>query len=142
MGYAIEVIGTWYGIEIPSWLRAFDCRANDAATSPWGTSLWSSERAEVDMGLRTATSRNATTPVSCSTYTDARRADDAELARQVTRMVEEATRIRAEYLAAKDRPAQPGSGGSCLYLPVAVCMANYGWSVVCDERTMIVRAFS
>ncbi len=144
MAYAKEVTGAWFGVTIPAWLRVFDCRADSSDIAPrssWGSSLWSSERAEVDLGLRTATERNATTPVSCSTYVDARRADDAELAQQVTRAIAEATRLRDEYETAKAKPAKPGSGGSCLYLPVAVSIANFGWSVISDERTRIVRAF-
>lgn len=143
MSYAIEMVGTWYGVRIPRWLRAFDVRGDVFAkpVAPWGATLWSSECAEVDLGLRTENDRFGTTPLSCSTYTDARHADDAELARQVKDMVKEARRFRLEYLRAKRLITEHGQGGSCLYMPVAVSMANFGWSIISDTRTCVVRAF-
>ena len=141
--FSKEVKGSWwYGVELPAWLRAFDCRATDAEIapkSPWGTSLWGSERAEVDLGLRSDGVYNATTPMSCSTYTDARRANDADLSKQVADMVKAATELYTEYQAAEHKP---GNGGSCLYCPVAIVMSNYGWSVVSDQRQCKIRPFS
>ena len=145
MTYAKEIRGTWFGVAIPVWLRAFDCRAPDeeiAPKAPWGATLWSSERAEVDLGLRTEHDRFGTAPFSCSTYTDTRKADEQELARQVRDMIKRAAEMRAEYHAADANRARKGEGGSCLYQPVAVTLSNFGWSVICDERTMIVRRFS
>lgn len=145
MSYAQEVSGSWFGVKIPEWLRAFDCRASDdeiAPKAPWGSCLWSSERAEVDLGLRSEHERFATSPRGCSTYVDARKADEQELSRQVADMVKAASDMLREYVEAMAKQAPKGAGGSCLYRPVAVALCNYGWSVICDERTMIVRRFS
>jgi len=144
--YSKEITGgSWYGVSIPEWLRVFDCRSSDddiAPKAPWGEHLWSSERAEVDVGLKRGYGDNdATCVVSCSTYVDARKADEKELARQVSDMVREATRLREEYLKGKEKPAKKGDGGSCLYMPVCITLANYGWSVISDRSTQIVRAF-
>jgi len=144
MTYAKEIKGEWYGVAIPSWLRAFDCREDDAAPAPrtsWGARLWSTDRATVDMGLRGEGFSYDTRPLSCSTYIDARRADKEELARQVRRMIEAAEKLRAERIEAESRPAKPGKGGSVLYHPVAIAMANYGWAVISDQRTAFVRGF-
>ena len=141
--YAKEVTGEWYGVSIPAWLRAFDCRASGddiAPTSPWGTTLWSSERAEVDLGLRTQTNWFSTTPLSCSTYIDARTCSDVECAKQVTDMVKEATKFRAEYEDAKAHEAPKGQGGGVYYQPVAIVMSNFGWSILADNRTGVVRS--
>lgn len=145
MSFAKEISGEWYGVAIPSWLRAFDCRSEDVFAdprSPWGTVLYSDEKAQVDLGLRTETYRYATTPLSCSTYIDARRADDAELARQVRDMAQAATKLHKEWEKAASLLAARGEGGSCVYCPVAICMSNFGWSVLSDERTCRVRRFA
>jgi hypothetical protein len=146
MGFSTEVIGTFAGVAIPAWLRVFDCRASDTdagARSPWGTSLYGSERAAVDIGLRTGNGEyNDTTPISCSTYIDARTADEAEIARQLRDGLKEAAKLLAEFEAAKAKPAKPGDGGSCLYRPVAFCLSNYGWSIMSDAREKVVRAFN
>ena len=140
--YSIEITNrTWYGVTIPEWLRVFDCRGDDIPRSPWGTSLFSGERAAVDMGLRTEKEKYDGHPSSCSTYIDSRTAPESELVRQVTDMVKEAERILLEFRDAQERPAKPGAGGSCFYLPVAICLANYGWSVMVDERVKAIRTF-
>ena len=145
MTYAKEITGgIWYGVEIPEWLRAFDCReADDAETArtPQGRTLWSSERASADLGLRGDGFYFDTCPVACSTYIDARKADDEELARQVRGMVDAAMKVRNERIEAEKHVAGPKEGGSVLYHPVAIALCNFGWSVICDERTRIVRAF-
>lgn len=157
MGYAKEITGEWYGVKIPAWLRVFDVRCSeedlfaDSSRAPWTIEtkegpkrplLWSGERAEVDCGLRTATERHATTPVSGSHYRDLRTADEAYCAETVRKMIAEAERLRAVYEAAK-AAAKPNKnhGGSCYYMPVFVSLANYGWGVTCDERTMVVEYF-
>lgn len=132
--YAIEVKGEWFGVVLPPWLRAFDCRG-EALAGPY----MASEKAEADLGLRTVNDRHGVTPMSCQTYIDARTATEEELRRQVTDMIKEATRIKKEYDAAPTEDA--GLGGSCLYLPIAICMSNYGWSVLCDRRTQRTRHF-
>lgn len=136
---AIEVKGSWFGVEIPSWLRAFDCRGEALATPYKG-----SEKAEVDLGLRSLKGESywahGTTPLSCQTYIDARTADEVELRRQVTDMVKEATKFKKEYDAVGN-VADKGLGGSCFYLPIAICMSNFGWSILCDRRSQRVRHF-
>ena len=145
MPFSIEITGTFAGVKIPAWLRVFDCRASDAdagARSPWGTSLYGSERAAVDMGLRAPGEYNDTTPISCSTYIDARTADEAEIARQLRDGLKEAAKLLAEFEAAKaSSKGKPANGGSCLYRPVAFCLSNYGWCVLSDAREKVVRAF-
>jgi hypothetical protein len=155
MTYAKEIKGTWYGVEIPAWLRVFDCRQSDEDMSesraPWTVTtstgehrplLWSGERAEVDCGLRTKDDRHATTPHSCQAYTDFRKANDATCAKYVREMIVEAERERAVYEKAKANPkADKGHGGSCYYMPVFAYLANYGWGVTADQRTMVVEPF-
>jgi hypothetical protein len=144
MTFAKEIVGQWFGVAIPSWLRAFDCRGSGKdlmPRAPWGETLFGGEKASVDLGLRDGTwdGRHDTIPTSCSTYLDARTASESELARQVADMVKEATRLKTEYDTAKE--AAKGVGGSCLYLPIAIEMSNYGWSVISDKRTCKIRAF-
>ena len=134
MSHAKEVTGKWFGVEIPVWLRAFDCRGE-----PFAGPYMGSEKAEVDLGLRGGDDRHGTTPMSCQTYIDARTADEVELRRQVTDMVREAEKMKKAYDAAPTK--DQGHGGSCLYLPVAICMSNFGWGVLCDRRTQRVRYF-
>lgn len=142
--YSKEIRGAWSGVQIPDWLRVFDCRNADGEAwvkTPWGSTLLGSERAQVDLGLRTAEGSHATMLLSCSTYIDARTAGEAEIGKQLRDGIKEAEKFRAEYEAAKKRRAKPGDGGSCLYMPVAFALSNFGWCIISDERTMIVRAF-
>jgi len=146
--YATEVVGMWYGVEIPGWLRAFDCRAalgeECNAVGPDGTTLYGSERAAWDCGLRVIdgscrSERFDTSPTSCQTYIDARTAPVEELRKQVSDMVREATKLRDEYLRMASKPAT--DGGGCYYMPVLIEMSNFGWSVVSDRRTCVVRSY-
>ena len=141
--YAIEISEReWHGVEIPEWLRVFDCRGDDLVKASWGHVLWSSEKAEVDLGLRSDKDRFATTPLSCSTYIDSRTAVESELARQVANMVAEATRLRDQCLEAKQSPGEDkGFGGSGYYLPVAIAMSNFGWDIICDRRISVTKFF-
>ena len=148
MKYATEITtGEWYGVAIPAWLRAFDCRQDETTTNPdWhGRMLWSSERAAVDCGLiewdDAGTVDYSTTPESTRTYVDARTAPDEELASQVRNLVDSAQRMRAHYAEASERRARPGEGGSVVYTPLAICISNFGYSVLCDRRTGITRRF-
>lgn len=131
------------GVEIPAWIRVFDCRAPDvdiAPRAPWGPCLWGSERAAVDLGLRGQGFQHDTTPMSCSGTGDLRKASDAEIARHLTNAFQEADKLRALW--EKARTCKRGNqGGSCFYQPVAVTISNYGWGVMCDERTMAVQYF-
>ena len=139
MTYSKEITDReWYGVKIPRWLRVFDCRG-DGTVKAWRT-LWASEAAEVDLGLRTETESHATTPVSGSGYADMREYEpDAKLA--VARMVQEAKKLRLAYTEALGKPPTEGDGGSCHYPPVAVALCNFGWSVIADRRVCVVRRF-
>jgi hypothetical protein len=141
--YSIEITEReWHGVEIPEWLRVFDCRGDEIPKASWGPALFSSEKAEVDLGLRSEKDRFGTTPLSCQTYQDSRTAVESELARQVTDMVKEATRLRDQYLEAKQNPGEDkGLGGSGYYLPVAIAMSNFGWDVICDTRVSVTKFF-
>jgi hypothetical protein len=145
--YSTEVKGEWYGVTIPPWLRAFDCRCEAGKEfsyiSPWGATLMGSERAEVDVGLRGASydDCHGTSPTSCQTYIDARTASEDELRKQVSDMVREATKLRDEYLHQATLPETPGQGGSCYYMPVLVALSNFGWSIVSDRRQCVVRSY-
>ena len=143
--FAVEIKeASWYGVDLPRWIRVFDCRCAKgtefSAKAPWGATLMGSERAEVDMGLRGETwdERHATTPMSCSTYIDARTCDESELRKQVSDMVREAARMRDTYLKAKENPAKEGEGGGCNYMPVGIALSNFGWSIIADTRTCVV----
>lgn len=146
MKYATEVTGgIWYGVTLPEWLRFFDCRASEEwlpPKAPWGESLWSGERAQVDLGLKRGYGENdATVLVSCQTYIDSRSCCHQELARQVNDMVVAADRFRREYEENKLKVAKPNEGGSCFYLPIAAELSNFGWGIIADKRSCIVVAF-
>lgn len=137
--FSLEIKGEWFGIAIPEWLRAFDCRSSDKESFPktsWGRSLVATERAQVDLGLQTEHCNNAATLVGCHTYTDARRANEAELRRQITNMIEEAEKCRLAYIKAQNNPSN--DGGGCYYMPVGIALCNYGWTVIGDEKTCVV----
>lgn len=138
-----------WSVDIPPWLRVFDCRAAEgmefANKSPWGTILMGSERAEVDLGLRGQNFWHSSRPSSCSTYTDSRTCPESELTRQLTDAVSDATRLYNEYQDALAKTKAPDyqkpDGGSCLYLPVAIAISNYGWAIISDNRACVVRGF-
>lgn len=151
MSYAIERKGEWAGVVLPEWLRFFDCRCGDkgmpegqhaGVRAPWGGTLYGSERAAADMGLRGEGIWEDTTPISCSTYIDARTAGDKEIAKQLQDAIKAADKMRQEFLDAVKHPRQPNQGGSCCYLPSAITIANYGWSILADRRMYVVRAFN
>lgn len=137
--------GEWYGVTLPKWLRFFDCRSSDswnAPKAPWGESIYSGERAQIDLGLKRGyyEDNDATTLVS-STSCDSRTACMGELARQISDMIEAAEKFRRDYEKYKDKVAKPGEGGSCFYLPVAAEVSNFGWSIIADKRSCIVVSF-
>lgn len=145
--YATEVTSKeWYGVTLPKWLRLFDCRSSDswdAPKAPWGENIYGGDRAQMDLGLKRGyyEDNDATTLTSCSTYIDSRTACMGELARQVSDMIEAAERFRRDYEKSQSKIAKPGEGGSCLYLPVAAEMSNFGWSIIADKRSCIVVSF-
>lgn len=142
MKYAIEIMDKeWYGVKIPSWLRVFDCRGTDTPTSPEGYTMFGSEKACYDLGLRNESYYYDSTPWHCSTYTDSRTASEDELKNQVTDMVTAAKSSMKEYRDALKKPAEEGQGGSCYYLVVGVAISNYGWAVIADTRQKAVRGF-
>ncbi len=139
--YSKEIKGSWHGVILPEFIRAFDCRHEDKEynRTPEGRWLLSSDCAAADLGILGEDTR----PVSCSTYIDARTAEESELRRQVTSMVAEAWRMKAEYDKVKRHPGKDkGHGGSVLYLPLAIVLSNFGWCVLCDSRVSVVKRFT
>jgi hypothetical protein len=141
--YSIEIAERiWYGVKIPKWLRAFDCRGDELPKAPWGRTLWSYEKAAMDLGLLSEKDSFTTNPLSCSTYTDSRTAAETELVRQISDMVREAKKFRNQFLDAKKKPGDDkGHGGSAYYLPVAIAMSNFGWNIICDRRISVTKFF-
>ncbi len=144
--YATEITDDeWHGVARPEWLRFFDCRSDETAPFPkaiWGETLYGGETAHVDLGLKRGYGDNdATTLISCNTYIDSRSCNTSELTRQITNMVREAVRFRQEYQEHQGDVTKPDQGGSCLYLPVAAELSNFGWSVIADRRSRIVVSF-
>lgn len=147
--YAKEIKGEWHGVKIPSWIRLFDCRTEEDAKTPkapWGEYLYGSERAAADLGLRGVLESGErfhydTVPTSCQTYIDSRTCKPEELVRQFSDAVKRAGELRKEYLQTKKNQKEKPDGGSCLYLPVAIAISNFGWSIISDRRTEVVRGF-
>lgn len=140
----IKVLG---GVKLPRSVRCFDVRIPDDEVfkdcKPYGEHLWSSERAAYVLGLRTSWShRYDTSPVSCQAYEDFRTCSEARLALVAQNMRKMLREYLREYRLAERFPAGKGEGGSCYYKPVALTLANYGYGLMCDERTKLVRAFS
>jgi hypothetical protein len=138
------------GVEIPSWLKAFDCRwpeDEDLPKDPSGTyTMYGSERAEYALGLRGAGENYfdyASEPSSIQGYCDTRKECwEDEASSYVRRMIESAEEERAKYLAC-DNPANidRGHGGSGYYIPVAIALCNFGASLICDRRDYKVQYF-
>lgn len=144
MPFSKEIVKVWYGVEIPEWLRAFDCRqdeSNDLPKSSWGITLYSSEKAEVDLGLFSERENHSTIPQSCRTYIDSRSAHNEELTRQVKDMIRTAETMKLEYDKAKASKKNSPHGGSTCYMPVAITMSNFGWSVIADKRISATKWF-
>jgi hypothetical protein len=152
MQYAIEIVGSFLGATIPSWLRVFDCRKpigqEFAVKAPWtytvdgktfNPTLLGSETAEVDLGLRSENDRFATTPSSGSGYGDTR-VSESEARAAVSAMLRAAHQRQAEWERVSALPAST-NGGGVYYKPIAVALCNYGWSLICDERISRVVAF-
>lgn len=132
--HAIEIKSRhWYGVPIPRWLRVFDCRG-EALTGAY----MASDKAAADLGLL----GHATTPVHQYVGVDSRTADEGELAGQVTRMVASARELRRGHQScARAGNLDRGLGGQVFCLPVAICLSNFGWDVLCDRRTARTKYF-
>ena len=142
--HCVEHKGQFLGVKLPKWLRAFDCRCPESGAfykAPHGETLYGCERAQFALGLKQGWSGDATTPVSCQAYRDFRDTNPEELARVAVDMIREAKRLRREYQAALRNPAPANEGGSGHYAPVAISLANYGWSVIADRRAYAVQRF-
>lgn len=142
MPYAKEIKKDWYGVKVPGWLRAFDCRGDDFPKAPWGETLYADERALVDLGLkrgRFGTNR-AITVTSCLTRLDSRVLSDKELREQVQDMIKAAKTAKQRYLRAARYRKKNGvpDEGMPYYLPIAITLSNFGWSVVSDQLTFLL----
>lgn len=137
---------TFYGIRLPKTVRVYDCRFDDETTTVkreshfvtnhWLT-LYGSERAVFAEGII----NNSSNIVSCQTYVDARKAKPDELRRQALDIRKTCARLLWEYRRAKKRLAKEGDGGSVVYLPTFVGLANFGWSVYAKQSNHVVAAF-
>lgn len=141
--YSSEIASgiTWYDTVIPEWLRAFDCRSMVGylgTVASYGFILYGSEKAMVDMGLKGMDFDYCTTPESCDPHIDNREATHDELARQVADMVATATRIKLKYEEVAKRGNNP-NGGTAIYLPVAIALSNFGWTIIADKRTYVIQ---
>ena len=108
--------------------------------TPWGASLYGSEKAEVDLQLRGSNFNYATTPIHTRTYIDSRTCSDTELTRQIKDMMQHATTLYEEWKATPY--LSKGEGGSCLYRPTALTLSNWGWAILSDTRTVKIKHFT
>jgi hypothetical protein len=140
--YSTEITAKeWYGAQIPKWLRVFDCRGDETPKGPNGISIFASEKAAYDLGLRSATDTDwhDGTPLSQSTNWDARTAPPEELKRQVTDMVKAAKQLMRLYKKNLNSPPGPGVGYEKV---VAVALSNFGWCVITDKRFRSIKPFT
>lgn len=149
---AIEIKGSFLGQEIPSWLRVFDCRtpaSDPPILAPWtctfnnktfSPSLFGSEPASVDLGLRAKGIHEDIVPIGGSGYGDTRR-NEAEALSATRAMFYAAAACKRDWDKASAKPMSD-NGGSIYYQPIAVALCNYGWSVICDRRDYRVVEFT
>lgn len=137
----------FWGVTFPDWLPFFDCRCPEDVIEkdPSGqVTVYSCEKAEYALGLRSYAERkyHATTIVSVQAYLDARNETDyvrGEYIRILRDLI-----VRGEQqlkLYNSIDPTVPTNGGGCIYRPVAVTLANFGASLLADERNRRIQAF-
>lgn len=115
----IEILGHWSGVEIPGWLRAFDCSTMDChlmdclAGTPFAH--WKEYLVTCNLSSRFKLT-----------------------ARCVDDMVHEAEHVKEEYesILARGRYRTTG-GGRCNWRPVALVLGKRHWAVVGDSTTLI-----
>ena len=140
MSFSKEIVGEWFGVAIPPWIRAFDCRSETfSVKADWGDYLFGSEKAAADLGLLSENHNYYITPIRLHPNVDLREAYEEELHSEISAMVREAFNYRQEFLSALESSNLGGS--AYYYLPVAICMSNFGWSLVCDVRVFRVKQF-
>lgn len=150
----VEVKGSFAGKRLPKSVRFFDVRMPDGAEgadADWQVSffdrakgetvtytpkLWSGERAEVALGLKGKDKDFGTTPLHCNTYMNHRTASEIFLGEAVANMRQGLARYLRRMRKAKRNPST--DGGSVLYRPVGLVFANFGWSIVCDNRQKFI----
>ena len=141
-----KLTGYFAGVRLPRSVPVFDVRdyhAEDtivkclAPSGKYALSLYSSERAWFLLGDVTG----YTTPMSCSTYLDARTCSETELARQVKGIRHQVAIMWREYRKALHRLAKPGDGGSCVHRPALAYIANYGWGISAKRDGYLVAQF-
>ena len=128
--YARETVHSFAGVKIPPWLRFFDCRMSDDKEefyTPWCERLFSSEPAEVLLGLKHGFSSYATMPSGMyAAHIDNRKLSEAELAETVREMIHAAKEVLKLYNTTSEQ--------TVYFMPVAVALSNFGWCVIADKR--------
>lgn len=146
MNYSIEHIDNWFGVELPDWIRFFDCRTCESLNcrqeesqlyqkTPEGNTLWSSERAAYDLGIYP----HVASMLSCDPGYDLRKSEK-EVIRALKGAIEKVVEFKKEYKEAFEK-GMSDDGGSVIYDPMAICISNFGWSIIADRRSFMVRAF-
>lgn len=127
------------GVKAPEWLAIFDCRSPEGVfeKDPSGqVTVYGTERAEYALGLRSYADGiyNSFCPTSIHGYVDTREErwrDDA--ARWIADLIARAEQMKAKYDSLPEKYTGK-HGGSGYYCPVAVALANYGATLICDRR--------
>ena len=130
------------GIDFPEWLPVFDCRwpDEDLPKDPSGhVTMWSSERAEYALGLRSYEKGiyDASCPVSIQSYVDSRNERWKEDAKRWLRdLIARAKELREKHesIGQDWQSKNNGHGGSVCDLPLAIALSNFGASLIADRK--------
>ena len=144
MSFSTEIKGSFCGVNIPGWLRFFDCRwpdDKDFPKTPYGASLMGYEKAAFDIGLLSQNERNAVTPISCTTYVDHRTANHKLMQPIIINMIDSVIKLNDEFLLLKEKKLKAKNGGQAIYQPMFVALSNFGWTIVADRRNYVIRPF-
>lgn len=84
-----------------------------------------------------AATKGKTRLVSCSGF-NARKELEGELRRSIAAKVRD---FRKAHALALEKPARPGTGGSCRYLPSLIIIQNYGWGIWGDKESEVIESY-
>lgn len=140
--------GRFCSVRLPRSVPFFDCRIVDEdirnVRTPWGTVLWSAERAAAALGMVTETCKygHQRRLMGVQFYFDAREIEKnrGEVARIVQDLRNDLAKVWREYRWCKRHPSRNG-GGPAAFRPVFVELANFGAGVYGDDREMVVGQF-
>ena len=139
--------GHYFGVRLPRSVDFFDCRASEEMlctdayrVDKYGDgkpiTLWSSERADWTLGIR------STSSASLQFYFDSREpqnaGNSARILQKLRAMLAEAWRA---WRKARRRKARKGQGGGCVYRPRYVELANFGAGWRAAEGDYVVEHF-